>query len=43
MHETITRNHRCQSMDELLEQVYQWFGENNNYYDEVRNNYALAA
>lgn len=43
MHETITRNHRCQSIDELLEQVYQWFGQNNNYYDEVRNNYALAA
>ncbi len=43
MHETITRNHRCQSIDELLMQVYQWFSENNNYYDEVRNNYALAA
>lgn len=43
MHETITRNHRCQTIDELIEQVYQWFEQNNNYYDEVRNNCALAA
>ena len=43
MHETITRNHRCQSMDELLGQVYQWLRDNNNYFDEVRNIHALAA
>lgn len=43
LHETLTRNHRCQTIDELIEQVYQWFEENNNYYDEVRNNHALAA
>lgn len=24
LHETITRNHRCQSIDELLENVYMW-------------------
>jgi len=43
MHETITRNHRCQTIDELIDQVYQWFRVNSNYYDEVRNNHALAA
>jgi transposase len=24
LHETITRNHRCQSIDDLLEQVFAW-------------------
>ena len=43
LHETITRNHRCQSMDELIEQVYRWFRDNNNYFDEVRSNHTLAA
>src|SRR5688572_590165 len=24
LHEDLTRNHRCRSLDELLEQVYEW-------------------
>jgi hypothetical protein len=43
LHETITRNHRCRTIDELLEQVYRWLEDNNNFYDELRNNHAIAA
>jgi hypothetical protein len=24
MHETVTRNHRCSTMDELLDNVFDW-------------------
>ena len=24
LHETLTRNHRCQTLDELLDNVYDW-------------------
>jgi transposase len=27
LHEAVTRNHRCQSMDELLELTFAWLGE----------------
>jgi len=27
LHETLTRNHRCHSLDELLDQVLDWLGE----------------
>lgn len=43
LHETITRNHRCCSIDELLELAYDWFTTNNNYYLDMRNSFALAA
>ena len=26
LHEEITRNHRCQSIEELIELTYQWLG-----------------
>jgi hypothetical protein len=26
LHEEITRNHRCQSIEELVELVFDWFG-----------------
>jgi transposase len=43
LHETITRNHHCHSIDELLELAYDWFTTNNNYYLDMRNSFALAA
>jgi transposase len=43
LHETITRNHRCQSIDELLELAYQWFAANNNHYLDLHHTFALAA
>jgi putative transposase len=43
LHETITRNHRCCSIDELIELAYDWFANNNNYYLDMRNSFALAA
>jgi transposase len=27
LHEAVTRNHRCQSMDELLDLTFAWFRE----------------
>jgi len=43
LHETITRNHRCRSIDELIDLAYDWFTTNNNYYVDMRNSFALAA
>ena len=43
LHETITRNHRCRSIEELLELAYDWFTTNNNHYHDMRNTFALAA
>jgi transposase len=46
MHETLTRNHRCQSLEQLLDQVYEWtdcqrnFAEQTNYFHSL---YPLAA
>ena len=31
MHEEITRNHRCQSIEELVELVFDWFGYKDNF------------
>ena len=42
-HETITRNHRCQSLQELLDQSYQWFEQANGHYFEMRKIFSLAA
>lgn len=42
-HETITRNHRCQSLEELLDQAYDWFHRAGYYYSEMRNVFPLAA
>lgn len=46
LHETITRNHRCHSIDELLEQVYTWTDQQPNFYLQTasfRDTYVLAA
>jgi transposase len=46
MHETLTPNHRCPSIDELRAQVYEWterqrnFAEQTAYFSEL---YPLAA
>lgn len=42
LHETITRNHRCQSMDELLENVYAWIDDHKAFQLETAI-YHLAA
>lgn len=31
LHENVTRNHRCGSLDELLNQVFRWLGERNSH------------
>lgn len=43
LHETITRNHRCTSLEELLDQAYNWFAQNNTHYFEMRRIFTLAA
>lgn len=43
LHETITRNHRCRNLTELLGQANDWLATNNNYYNDMRNSFAKAA
>jgi transposase len=46
LHETITRNHRCRTIDELLDEVYDWASAQNNFYRQTlsfRQTYKLAA
>lgn len=43
LHETITRNHRCQTLEELLSQAEEWFAANNNHYLDMRHSFANAA
>lgn len=43
LHDTITRNHRCHSIEDLLEEAYEWFETNNNHYRDMRHTFALAA
>src|SRR5262249_44286161 len=46
LHETITRNHRCQSMDELLGEVYTWAETQQTFYLQTasfRSTYGMAA
>ena len=43
LHETITRNHRCQTLEELIQQAYEWFATYNNHYLDMRNTFAKAA
>ncbi|MFZ4471008.1 MAG: hypothetical protein ACOYOZ_17220, partial [Pirellula sp.] len=42
LHETITRNHRCKTMEELTSLAIEWLRHNNNYYADMRNTFALA-
>ena len=46
LHETITRNHRCRTLDELLDQVFAWAKTHSNFYFQTHNFrtvYKLAA
>ena len=43
LHEVITRNHRCRSIDELIDLTYDWFETNNNHFLDMRHTFALAA
>jgi putative transposase len=43
LHETITRNHRCQTLEELVEQAYEWFQARGNHYLDMRHTFAKAA
>jgi len=46
LHETITRNHRCQSLQELLDEVYNWVYSQRCFFMQTasfRNMYRLAA
>jgi putative transposase len=43
-HETITRNHRCRDLAELLNQADEWFrNTRHSFYVEMRNTYSEAA
>jgi putative transposase len=43
LHETITRNHRCRTLEELLDLAYDWFQANNNHYLDMQHTFASAA
>lgn len=45
VHETLTRNHRCQSIEELLDNVYTWTAQQNFYLQTAsfRDLYRFAA
>ena len=43
LHETITRNHRCQTLEELIGQAYAWFEAHNNHFLDLRHTFAKAA
>jgi transposase len=42
LHETITRNHCCKTMEELATLACAWLAYNNNTYADMRNTFALA-
>ena len=43
LHETKTRNHRCQTIDELLEQIHDWIENQQSFYTPALAAYARAA
>jgi len=43
MHETVTRNHRCPTLDDLLCNVYSWIERRTYFYDKDLAGYATAA
>ena len=43
LHEDITRNHRCLSMDALLNEVYDWLNQHRSFYTRTLARYAHAA
>ncbi len=43
MHETLTRNHRCQTIDQLLHDVYEWINAQQSFYSKELAEYITAA
>lgn len=43
LHETLTRNHRCRTLEELVSLAYDWFAARKNHYAEMKNTFAKAA
>jgi putative transposase len=43
LHETITRNHRCQTLEELVQQAFEWFRTHHNHYLDMCHSLAKAA
>jgi transposase len=43
LHETLTRNHRCTSLEELLGDVYAWIEARKNFYHQELAQYTNAA
>lgn len=43
LHETLTRNHRCSSIDELLAEVFAWINADRCFYNQELADYATAA
>jgi|SRR5687767_944906 len=43
LHETLTRNHRCPTLDDLLRDVYEWVENRKCFYGTELLNYANAA
>jgi transposase len=43
LHETLTRNHRCATIDELLDDVYTWVGAQTTFYNRELAHYTIAA
>jgi transposase len=43
LHETITRNHRCRSLVELVKQVYDWLEQQRTFCTPALTNYPQAA
>lgn len=43
LHDQVTRNHRCQSMRELLDLTFAWLGSRNPFQVEGRSVYQVAA
>lgn len=43
LHETITRNHTCQTLPVFVQQAFECFHTHKNRYDDMRNSFAKAA
>jgi putative transposase len=43
LHETLTRNHRCQTMQELVDDVYEWIDRDRCFSNHELTHYTIAA
>ena len=43
LHETLTRNHRCATLEELLDDVYDWIGAKRSFFHQELAHYTNAA